>query len=299
MTRVIPAFVILLSSGCYDLSFEDDDHVVDELKMLAIHASPPEVRPGEPIDVELLYIDPLRGERPVWVAWRIFYPSGDNSAPMETTIMANRDTQGGQRVTVVPYPDPSQLYVPGFYTRFEVFLCAGDIADVDMLRHASTPDLFESFCIGAPLLTGAKNIGFGDALYPQNNPIFERIDLNGECLSPEGEGAENRLECTDLSSCAGHLKAYVEAASMERYVDRDWEGNAQSDEREEIFRVEWFVTSGHLMILAGGSMEWHGPYENYWYPEAAGSHTLWAVLRDNRGGNSWLKFTIDVAVGDL
>ena len=103
--RRILIMILLSVPGCYDLTFGEDDHVADELRVMAIHLTPPEIRYGEPIEAEVLFTDPEDGARPLWFAWRVLYPRTDGSGETEIETFVGTADAGGHRISVTPLED--------------------------------------------------------------------------------------------------------------------------------------------------------------------------------------------------
>jgi hypothetical protein len=85
------------------------------------------------------------------------------------------------------------------------------------------------------------------------------------------------------------------ADQVETYVVHD-RANDSLTERRESFRVSWFTTAGVIPVVTTGRAEddLATDTSTAWQAPDAGSGTLWAVLRDSRGGSAVqaLPFTV-------
>lgn len=139
-----------------------------------------------------------------------------------------------------------------------------------------------------------------------------RADLTSEAPVEVKAGSSLQLradwaECPDSSTCGdGYCTAEEDATSCasdcaagtahgcsgaERYVWYNRESN-RIEPRHEAISVAWYTSSGHFDNEQTGVDEAHAGSirrsDNVWQVgRAAGTATVWVVVRDSRGGQSW------------
>lgn len=100
----------------------------------------------------------------------------------------------------------------------------------------------------------------------------------------------------DAVACAEDCNQPRGCAGAERYARFDPLSLSTSAENESLV-VAWFATGGHFdaprtdRVAAAGSDDEPGTLNRYVAP-ASGDVTLWAVVRDDRGGVSWLERSV-------
>ncbi len=138
-----------------------------------------------------------------------------------------------------------------------------------------------------PGASAQSAVAFAQRYTDNTNPAFDGIglDRDGAPVDPAAVPGDATLT----------LKVSWTDASAERYVVHDRATDALIDHREAI-RVSWFTTTGEIPVVTTGrasddpgldaSSQWHTPLQ--------GGGTLWAVMRDDRGGSSIrsLAFTV-------
>jgi hypothetical protein len=161
-------------------------------------------------------------------------------------------------------------------------------------------DIYQDLCERGPVLAARKSADMATPEYPRNNPDIAHLLMNDELLLPAEAGDIGRVIC-EASGCHSPvtLALTLTVGSLEPFTRTmvDPDGIETTVVTEEECRVEWFVSGGTLLNTssgASGGSPWLGPYTNSWHPEGAGTYTLWAVVRDSRGGNTWETYTIEV-----
>jgi len=123
------------------------------------------------------------------------------------------------------------------------------------------------------------------------NPEILSVVVNGETLAA---GQEMRVDRCAQSPCPKHkIDVNVPPSSQEERVDEGAESG-----RERLWAT-YYATDGEftgegrilydsdLGLVTDRAMEWAAP-------EVAGDHRMWIVVRDNRGGASWLELPVVV-----
>lgn len=102
----------------------------------------------------------------------------------------------------------------------------------------------------------------------------------------------------DAAGCAQDCAEPAGCAGAEQYVFFDPEAR-EVRERREAIRISWFATGGAFAFDRTGRGEDEADQpsaENEWTaPEEEGTVTLWAVIRDDRGGTGWQRYRVRVA----
>lgn len=121
---------------------------------------------------------------------------------------------------------------------------------------------------------------------------WESCPVESRC----GDGACTANE--DPSTCAADCATPHGCTGAERYVSYDAEEGAVVGRREGI-TVAWFASRGHFQTEQTGSSEEEAAASsrtrNTWnVGSEPGPATIWLVIRDTRGGQSWKTFHFDV-----
>ncbi len=283
------------------------------LRVLAVEADKPYPKPGETVDLTMLWHDgksPPDSSRPVQIVWLggCFNPDGDLYFQCYEPL-AEKLAQVEQ--------DPSlaeDLF--GFGDTFSLDIPEDIISSrpkVEGLEPYGLTYVFFAACAGEllPADPGADGLPFGCfgpdgerldaddyvpgylALYSYEektnaNPILNGLRINGELVDPSTEPVYPRCgdSCSDLE-----IRADVDPASAETntgLVDSD--GNTLSEQ----MWVEYLATGGKVDSsprlvndATKGFNEDNGT--DYEPPKEAGKQYLFAVVRDNRGGVAWVK----------
>jgi len=142
---------------------------------------------------------------------------------------------------------------------------------------------------------GSEDIGDGDALeVERGEQIRLRVTWAGCPREAEcGDGlctmGENGTDCA-----ADCRDAPVGCTGAEDYLLADIKTRTAVPRREAV-SVAWFNSGGTLESSVTDDPEGQDFTENVWTaPDEAGTHTLWLVLRDDRGGVSWRVLPVEV-----
>jgi hypothetical protein len=269
------AVIFLALAGCDDL-LDQRLAIVDEPRVLAVIAEPPEAEPGVAVDYSIVVAGP---DGPVTAAPQWAYctapkaPTEDNSVsagcfgdglivplgtgptasgpiPMEACLSFGGDTKpGGFRPRD---PDPTG----GFYQPVRAII-DGELA-------------FGLTRILCKLPNVAPDISVSyDRTYATNtNPTLEPLTLT---TVPADSDVE--------------LVARWPAGTAEPYVFFD-RGSQQLIVRRESLRLSWFATAGTLPVdaTAVGESDPATEVRTTWHTPSAGPAWLYLVLRDSRGG---------------
>lgn len=302
---LLPLAVLALATGC-DEEFRPASYV-NSLRVLAARAVPAELRPGQVAALEGLVVDPTRPAKPT-VFWVACDPDPYNQG---RTACTNTET----------FEDPASLDLstgelpPGMH-----FVGLGDRAayaapktlfDVfppgDVRREAGTVALVLMLAVGeavsplapreelAAVFERVRNketqavvalfrVSVSERAQPNQNPEFGSLRYGDEDQPPRGArlllgpGERRFLEVT---ATAESYEAYRQATP------------SGQEEKVERLQVAWYSTSGKLsedrqaldsVVPEEFTAPGFDPIDLV-PPDRKG--TLWAVLRDSRGGITW------------
>ena len=102
-----------------------------------------------------------------------------------------------------------------------------------------------------------------------------------------------RVVCEKRDGCGVEVpvKLQIERESFQEFETVEF---GETITVEETLFVSWYVTNGDFENSRAAPSEPCGAFENTWHPEAPGTHTLYVVAHDTRGGASWQTFTVEV-----
>ncbi len=264
----------------------EPDWFVDRPRVLAVRADPPEARPGDLVTFSALIPQP--GVDPYAVIWLACPPVDDSGSGFGCSIPADLDLEGAT---------PAELaalgligFEPGLPPAYTVPADALEgLSDADRLEGSYTliqvsalpqayldpetaPDEIDFNDVEAAY----KRLVVSDAPTPNQNPEILAFTVDGLRVP-------NDAVLHVDSGQTYELGALIPASSIESYSFVNSEG--VTEERTEEPYLAWFATGGDL--LESVTLV---PYvEASWVAPAAGeTGTVWAVLRDRRGGMSWI-----------
>lgn len=299
MIRRILAAAIAVTLGCTP-EFDDAPWRVEESRVLAIVATPPEARPGDPVMLTALTASPdgTSATAPLWsvctrprtsaertsVTARCLEEEFLEPTPPSMLVLADAcarfgpnppPTEGDSSPQRPADPDPSGGYF--LPLRAE----ADDAAAFGALRIRC--DL--------PGVTRVIFDAFEERYFANEAPQIGGVSL--------GSGPPLGLDEVATVEAQSEVDITVElpAAAAEAYVRYDSAAGVLLDEREWL-RVEWFVTEGRLsagqqMLSATGDAS---PTASSSWTAPSGPATVhaWLVVTDARGGVAWQAITIEV-----
>ena len=274
------ATLFLLLSGCViggdkhprprDLS---PSWLVDRTRILGIQATPPEAHIGETVSFEVLLPDPE--EHADLVAWLAC--SSEESSDFGCTLDGQDWQSGEAMIGLQPIYEPS-------YTVPEDALATGEKAYVliQVLALPETATSAEELDFNQ-VEAGFKRLVISSSSEPNSNPIIQDLLFNGVATT-----ADEPVEVLAGSSNEWTLNLSEDSIETYAYVNQ----SGESEERiEEPFAL-WYTSAGKLLE----SVTLYPYFTADWIaPEEAGQQaTFWAVVRDRRGGLSWIERTFVV-----
>ena len=300
------ALVLAAATGC-DREFAPPT-LVDKLRILGARAAPPEIRPGRVAALEGLVVDPSRPGRTFSLFWLACDPDPYNlNRGTCTDLSLFEDPSASLDLSTGELPpglrgvglDDRAAYAAPAGT-FDVLepedprRAEGTVAQVLMLAVgepvsplATQEELARVFervrAKETQAAVGVFRVRVSESAAPNQNPELVEVRYGDDAPPP---GAHVLLE----AGANVPLQVSVSEASLETYTQQAPQG---AEEKVEGMRVSWYSTSGRFTqekFVLGSELpmefEAPGPGRPEDVPEGRGG-TLWAVLRDPRGGVAW------------
>ncbi|MBI5547627.1 MAG: hypothetical protein HY901_27405 [Deltaproteobacteria bacterium] len=301
--------LLLLGAGCTDPWPLVTN--VDGLRLLAIRAEPPDLAPGQSTQLDALVVDPREPGRTNTVLW---FACDPDPSQLDQTPCADyttlQDTSGGEigadpqtlpeGVRFLGATSPAAAAPVTYLSRADLFAqltpddprrARGVLAVVLALAIAAPPptSLTE---LGALLekvktkevesLLGIKRIRISETTTPNHNPRLQGVKVGERLWSPGLRPAKVH------PGVSVPLVGVAQPGTVETFEELDADGHLV--EKQEKLFVSWFSTVGELRFprnLEGEDgdqrQELSTPFVLQHVPEDRRA-TLWAVLRDGRGG---------------
>ncbi|PTL81244.1 hypothetical protein [Vitiosangium sp. GDMCC 1.1324] len=305
--RVLLGLVFL--SACDD-EFKPETEVAG-LRVLGLRASPAELAPGQTAALAALVEDPTRPGQKNTLLWLGCEPDPyQGRSPCSDTAFLGDPTQ------LIPVADGSAPQLPpgmsiigfddhaAYSVRADLF---GQLASSDPRRKDGTVGQVVLFAIGAdvnplgpreemeavfekvrnrqiPSVITLFRLRVSEDAQPNTNPVLGELRANGEALAP---GATLRLASNKPTS----LELTVPDESLETYTQVAPNGTVETKTEQLI--SAWYSTSGRfepgrVALRSGTPLEFRPPDATSQQPFPEDRRgTLWTVVRDTRGGQSW------------
>lgn len=269
----------LAAQGCGG-DFTHSFNRVDELRLLAARAEPPEVTSGETTTVTALVVSPLGAARPIeWAACALPAVPGegpvnrrcldeDRSAPWfvergtgNPWPFTLRAESAAQLEAALTYPDATG----GYYLPLRARLsdeAGGTLDAVYRLRYARQP--------------GPRN----------TNPEIAAVELLDEAQGAPSwvsldEGAPRAVAARSRVT----LRARLAPGSAETYAARLADGSER--QTGELPSLTWFTSAGDYDRSTTGDGSENQLLLEAHLPAPGSAIDLWVVVRDERGGVGW------------
>lgn len=313
-TAIALAFALASScaAGCIDVPDFADPSLIDRPRVLAIVAEPPEVNPGDPVQLSIL----VAGAERYDVSWRAcgafdsFFGGGSQYGE-------EQDDEGCGGGFALPLGEGERALLPGEAT--QTLWSSLDLAE-EILGAALPQDTIDRIRedVGLPftveatvradgtLIRAVKRVLISARTPSHRNPpppAFTLDDVEVAASAPApGEGPDFTCEPSEGGAVQLDADREIELAPivtsddgvepwLEDYEVIDLRGELRS--RSEIAFYSWFSSAGALREGVTKS-----PLRNeIWRtPRRPGCHSLWLVIRDGHGGSS--ACAVRVAVSD-
>lgn len=289
---------LLLCASCAP-AFEDRPSQITRPRVLALVATPPEVAPGSPVQLEALAVSPdgaLSETRTSWafcmknralsdnnpVTVDCLEPSADyirpvpddGATPLSVAAVVPLD---GCRIfgSETPPPQPGQPPIRpvdpdstgGYFQPFRITTEPSSLAAFGRVR------------ISCPLAEAPVEAvqAFVQRYVRNQNPAVDSLMID------PAEVIAGQTVTVRVSWAAEARESYVAYSAQSRTVE----------DRQEALEVSWFTTQGVLAAdsTAGGQT---GATNEWTAPAAAQTVYMWAVVRDDRGGLSHRALVVEV-----
>jgi len=277
---------------------------VGGMRVLAIRADPPELAPGAVARLSSVVVAPSAAQKTlIWLACDPDPSQLDQSECAKYATLEEAADLGD--VSSLPegvkplgfgteavYQAPANLFAQ--VASDDPRRTRGVLTVVLMMAVAAplpaTPEelqaLMEKVRSGEiPSLLSIKRIRISEESVHNENPVLESVRLGDEVLT--GSGARpTKVRPGQLYTLVGNAAE----GSAERFQQLDPFGNLV--EKDEPLLVSWFSTAGLFSVTrtpAGDDSQRFIVPQPFDEPPAGGRVTLYAVLRDGRGGVDWLQ----------
>jgi len=301
--RSIAALALAATAIACRPDFDERSSRVSAPRILAVRGSPPEARPGDAVDYDVLVATPDGTAPSPSVAWAFCAspkPLTENGV-VSTACLAGgvRAIAASARVSAATPSDACSLFGPdvppgGFRPR-DPDATGGYFLPVRAIVADPRPD--DAVAFGLERLVcdlanaSADAAGAYRAAYvPNRNPTL--APLVAEVL-----GAPVDLAAATVARGARvTMTASWGDAEAERYVSFDVARQAIVPRRESM-RVSWFATDGLFDEdrTGRGEDDLETSTANGWVAPSAPSQVfIWIVLRDGRGGVDFSTYRVDV-----
>lgn len=317
MRRALFLLALLAAATGCDEEFKPPS-VVEGLRILGARAEPPEVRPGQVTQLEVLVVDPSRPARPS-VFWIACDPDPYGQGRTACTDTANFEDPASLDLSSGELPPGMRFVGLGTRAAYAAPPTLFDVVPADhLVRQEGTVALFLILAIGeevSPLapqeelaavfervrsketqaVVGLFRAMVSEKAAPNQNPAFSFVRYGDEEPVPEAH----------LLFGAGEQRTFsfgVTDGSLEVYRQVTPTGVEEKIERAQ---AAWFSTSGRFREDAV-ALDSQVPEDftapgfdpkDLVPPDRKGM--LWAVLRDSRGGLAWREqpfFSCDAAL---
>jgi hypothetical protein len=299
ITAVLAALAALALVRCSD-DFPPASQV-SGLRVLGMRAEPAEPRPGDLVSLQALVVDPSRPDAGNAVLWFGCEPSLDprfNACSNEDVLQALTTVEGdGGLPAGLRFLGAGDQVVTQLPADVFAGIDAGDpvrvrgvLAEAIAIAAAAPPP--QSADAGFALLDQVRkgSVKHVTALFrypvsenpePNHNPVLLGYRYQGQ---PLAAGAAVRLQPSDAG-----ISIEADPSSFEQYLEA---APAGSIDRTESLAAAFFASVG---ALDEGAVEVSGTVEETISPPDALSvrqGRLWTVVRDTRGGQSWISAPI-------
>lgn len=293
--------VLLLTFGACRPDFGLPVSVVTEARVLAVEASPPEARPGEAVHLRGWPVGPSGA-----LADGLAFGFCTSPRPLVETNIVNEDCLGEAVAGIAagveeadaslpldsclkfgPDTPPQQPGQPPFRPR-DPDVTGGYFVPVrvDLGTEVRAIALVRVRC-NLPGASAGAAAAFAGRYTANANPVPGPLTLEAAGAAVDAAAVPAGAEVTLRLAWAPDQ---VERYTVHRQVDDSLA------ERRESFRVSWFTTAGLIPVVTTGRGEDDPGLDatTTWQAPASGSGTLWAVLRDSRGGSAVRSLTFTV-----
>jgi hypothetical protein len=316
LRRAILLALPLLCAAC-EPDIDDRISIVEDVTVLGIQSDPPEARPSEDVAYRVLVADPKGTAREV--VWDFcndrkplaeLGPVSSRCFKVGTADFLERIGTGPEVATQVPEaacrnfgpevpsPRPGEPNgrpvdpdtTGGYFQPVRVIVNGGKKQVLALGR--------TRVACGIAGVTSEIANDYSKRYVRNANPALQQVESAGTALVLPDTGGSNTVQRAQKLKLHAVWPACTGAPceGAEPYVVFDPIEKRLVDRRETI-RLAWFATGGAFDTDRTGRAgdDTASFSENVWTaPAAAGRVNLWVVIRDDRGGQSWLSYVLDV-----
>lgn len=271
---------------------------VSSLRVLGVRAEPAEPRPGQTVTLQALVVDPTRPDAASALLWLGCAPSADSTSSAcsntDALLSLTSASDGGLPEGIsllglgpqVVTQAPADVFGPdaGALERQ-----TGVLASAVLIAVAAPPPTTADEANALFNRVRNKEVPNQIALFrypisesdsPNQNPVLDTYVVNGEALP---KGATVRISAPDAS-----VDVVVPDADFEPYVEHAPSGDLS---RTETLGARYYASQ---LLVDTEAVEIRGSPQEKLSPGAITSDAasraghLWTVVRDTRGGQSWI-----------
>lgn len=230
-------------------------------------------------------------------ACRVFGPTPPSPAPGESSGRGiDPDVTGGFSVPLVlDLPDAAATLAEPRLTCAPVGASQPVIVEYNRRRRANENPLIASLVAHV----GESEIDASEATPESPVTVPSGAEIRFELTWPQcptepvcGDGICDVDEGVD--TCESDCRTPKGCGGAERYVLID-PATRRVVVAEESLRISWFSTAGHFERAREKSEEGAEGARNVWTAPESGEHTVWVVLRDDRGGVDWRAIAVSIS----
>lgn len=261
---------------------------VERLRVLALTAEPPEPAPGSPTEVRVHWADAPHAPARAIVARSWLCPLPPDGDPRGCLPLLRAG--GTPFVLNGPFPTlrvgPEVLVGAPDWLLF-LAVCPEEVArwDEGLGRPACPTDAALPLASQEGVLT-YRRLSVREPSLANHNPAIDRVRVGTSCALHEGDFL-SLTSCPGATAGAVSLTLFPVAGSAE----------ATASGSPESLLASFFVDAGTLdaaraIPSASAPDGADGALTVHWTPPASGTTRFWCVLRDGRGGEAALSFTL-------
>lgn len=268
---------------------------IDKVRLLAVQAEPAEIRPGESARFTALVTNPE--DASLTTVWLACPPDPDDPggigfgcsidpnvdfSTLDAEALAAAGFIGVDPFFPPVYTAPADLLdgldeaarVEGVYVLVQAAVLPGD-------SFATAPSETDPPIDFNEVEAGYKRLVVSEALSPNHNPVVSTLTVEGVIVEPDTvvEVDPDEDYAFAITLAEGTVETY-------EYVD----GAGTTVERTEEPYIHWYTDGGsmseEITLFPFFEATWRAPLAF----DAKASGSVWAVIRDRRGGMAWTSF---------
>lgn len=318
MTRLGFSFLAAAALSCQS-SKVDPESKVESVRILATRADKPYAAPSDTVNLDVLAFDG-RANQPqrmslFWVPAPCINPPNDAyyacyadfasafapGVDVTASLVSGTSFSFSMPADVIARHQPTRSGPAYGLAVVFTIACAGHVEFLPSSARAGA-DALPIGCfdenhgqLGPADFTFAYSLVYAFENRSNQNPVFDHVAFGGAVVDPAVGITVDHCTNSNIDDCpTTPLDVIVPASDQERDPGSlDAQGNVLG---EEIY-VDYFVTEGKLgndvLVLFDPKAGFESSSTNHLSaPQMPGDYMLWTVLRDNRGGASWLAFQL-------